>query len=326
MDNRITQRENTSYPSEIREKHRIDKDLIQHFTDYADVKENSAITYKRALKQFSAFLLTYNIVYPERDDILFFRDQLVKFGKKPTTVQNYLNAVKLFFQWTEQERLYPDIAKHIKTPKISKEHKKDYFTSDQSKELLRIIDTSKTKGKRDYAMIFLMITCGLRTEEVANADIGDMRLRGNNTVLYILGKGRTEKAEYVKISVPVEQAIRDYLKERKNIKPTDPMFTSTSNNNKDGRLTTKAIRTAVKEVFKKIGLGDSRHTAHSLRHTAVTLALIAGNDITEVQQFARHRNIDTTMIYDHALDLEKNSCSEDITNLVFENKNHTTLP
>ena len=316
MDKQIMRGVNTQFVSDTQTRSRIDSDLITRFTEYADVKENSVVTYKRALKQFSVYLNTYHIEYPERQDILFFRDQLIKFGKKATTVQNYINAVKLFFQWTDMEGLYPDVAKHVKTPKVSKEHKKDYFTSEQSKALLDIIDTSTIKGKRDYAMMFLMITCGLRTEEVMNADIGDMRLRGNHTVLYIKGKGRTEKAEYVKISGPVEQAIRDYLKERDSTDPKEPMFVSTSNNNHNGRISTKAVRTAVKSIYRKIGFDDDRHTAHSLRHTAVTLARIAGNDITEVKQFARHSSINTTMIYDHALDQEKNTCAEDITKII----------
>ena len=50
-------------------------------------------------------------------------------------------------------------------------------------------------------------------------------------------------------------------------------------------------------------------TAHSLRHTAVTQALIAGQTLQEVQQFARHSNINTTLIYAHNLENEKNECS-----------------
>jgi integrase/recombinase XerC len=303
----------------IRPHQRIDEDLIRSWTKYVDVKQNSATTYKRAIKQFIIFLNIFNIQYPQRDNIIAFRDWLESKGLKATTILNYLNAVKLFFQWTEQMGLYPDVAKHVKAPKVSRNHKKDYFTSTQSKDLLDFIDTSTLKGKRDYAIIFLMITCGLRTEEVINANVKDIYLHGDNTILYILGKARTEKADYVKITGPVERAIRDYLNERDEYAPTDPLFVSTSNNNHNGRITTRAIRDIVKSVYKKIGLADNRHSAHSLRHTAITLALLAGNDITEVKQFARHQNIDTTMIYNHALEFEKNHCSEDVTNMVFQN-------
>ena len=297
----------------------IDDTLIQSWTEYVDVKKNSATTYKRAIKQFSIYLSKFQIRYPKREDIISFRDSLTAKGLKATTVQNYLIAVKLFFQWTEQMGIYPDIARHVKAPKVSRNHKKDYFTSTQSKDLLDFIDTSTLKGKRDYAIIFLMITCGLRTEEVINANVEDIYLHGDNTILYILGKARTEKAEYVKITGPVERAIRDYLNERHDYTQSDPLFVSTSNNNHNGRMSTRSLRELTKNAYKKIGLADNRHSAHSLRHTAVTLALLAGNDITEVKQFARHQNIDTTMIYNHALEFEKNHCSEDVTNMVFQN-------
>lgn len=68
---------------------------------------------------------------------------------------------------------------------------------------------------------------------------------------------------------------------------------------------------------QKAGYDTPRLTAHSMRHTAVTLSLLAGKDITEVQQFARHESINTTMIYNHALDKEKNGCSEAISSSIF---------
>ena len=66
------------------------------------------------------------------------------------------------------------------------------------------------------------------------------------------------------------------------------------------------------------GYDSARLTAHSLRHTAVTLSLLAGKDITEVQQFARHKNIETTMIYNHALDKAKNTCSKAVESAIFD--------
>ena len=65
------------------------------------------------------------------------------------------------------------------------------------------------------------------------------------------------------------------------------------------------------------GYDSNKLTAHSLRHTAVTLSLLAGRDLAEVQQFARHASISTTMIYNHAIDKAKNGCSEAITAAIF---------
>ena len=249
--------------------------------------------------------------------MLAFRDDLKTSGLKPTTVQNYITATRIFFKWTEQERLYPNIAEHVKGAKLDKNHKKDYLTSRQTKEVLASIETDTEEGLRNYAILSLMVTGGLRTIEVSRANVGDLRTVGENTVLFIQGKGREEKTEYIKISAPVEKAIRTYLKEREFTTEEQPLFTSTSNNSKGKRITTRTVSAVVKNAFKNAGYDSNRLTAHSLRHTAITLALLAGRDITEVQQFARHSNLNTTMIYNHALDKAKNGCSDAITSAIF---------
>lgn len=292
----------------------------QHFArfiQFLDAKPKTIETYTRALRQLFSYLAINGITRPQRVDILSYREELKASGHKPTTVQNYMNAVRLFFQWTEIEGLYPNIAAHIKGAKLDRGHKKDYLTSGQVKEILQGIERDNLQGLRDYAIMSLMITGGLRTIEVSRADIGDLRAAGDSTALYVQGKGREEKTEYIKITAPVEKAIRAYLKERGETAPNAPLFASLSNNSKGQRMTTRSISGVAKQRMQAAGYDSERLTAHSLRHTAVTLSLLSGKDITEVQQFARHANISTTMIYNHALDMAKNSCSAAITDAIF---------
>lgn len=295
----------------------LDFNIYDRFIDYLDASPKTVETYKKALRQFFNYLALHGIRQPQREDVLAFRDDLKTSGLKPTTVQNYITATRIFFKWTEQERLYPNIAEHVKGAKLDKNHKKDYLTSRQTKEVLASIETDTEEGLRNYAILSLMVTGGLRTIEVSRANVGDLRTVGENTVLFIQGKGREEKTEYIKISAPVEKAIRTYLKEREFTTEEQPLFTSTSNNSKGKRITTRTVSAVVKNAFKNAGYDSNRLTAHSLRHTAITLALLAGRDITEVQQFARHANLNTTMIYNHALDKAKNGCSDAITSAIF---------
>jgi len=289
----------------------------QKFLSYLDTSEKTVETYKRALRQFFLFLHQRGISQPVREDILNFRDELKNTGHSPATIQTYITVVKLFFRWTSQERLYPNIADHIKGAKIGREHKKDYLTADQVREVLSTVEQNTLQGMRDYAILVLMLTCGLRTIEVSRANIGDLRVLAGNTVLYIQGKGREGKSEYVKVPNRVEKAIRSYLMMRGYTHDTDPLFASTSNNSKGARLTTRSISGIVKQALKNAGYNSSRLTAHSLRHTAVTLALLSGVDLAEVQNFARHKNITTTMIYNHAIEDEKNRCSNAVAQIIF---------
>lgn len=295
----------------------LDFNIFERFINYLDASPKTVETYKKALRQFFNYIGVHGIRQPQREDVLAFRDDLKASGLKPTTVQNYITATRIFFKWTEQEGLYPNIAEHVKGAKLDKNHKKDYLTSRQAKEVLANVETDTEEGLRNYAILSLMVTGGLRTIEVSRADVGDLRTVGENTVLFVQGKGREEKTEYIKISAPVEKAIRSYLKARENVEEGQPLFTSTSNNSRGKRITTRTVSAIVKNALKNAGYDSARLTAHSLRHTAITLALLAGREITEVQQFARHANLNTTMIYNHALDQAKNGCSDAITNAIF---------
>ena len=108
------------------------------------------------------------------------------------------------------------------------------------------------------------------------------------------------------------------MKARGTVAVTDPLFASTSNNSKGRRMTTRSVSGIVKDRLVAAGYDSSRLTAHSLRHTAVTLSLLGGEDLQRVQQFARHSNLATTMIYAHNLDRAKNKCEATIANAIFK--------
>lgn len=294
----------------------VANDLFTRFISYLDASPKTIETYSRAIKQFINYMSENGITRPERAHVLAFREDLRQ-THKPTTVQNYITAVRLFFQWTEQEGLYPNIAQHVKGATLTKEHKKDYLTAGQVKQILKSIDRSTAQGRRDYAIFALMVTGGLRDIEINRANIEDLRTLGDSTVLYIQGKGRQERAEYVKIPEPVEKAIRDSLKDRKSAQPGDPLFISLSNNSTGGRISTRSISGIIKKCMTEAGYKSARLTAHSLRHTAVTLSLLGGNSLQEVQQFARHSNISTTQIYAHNLERAKNKCENTIAKAIF---------
>lgn len=294
----------------------VTEDLYTRFISYLDASPKTVQTYSRAIRQFMKYIAERGIAQPTREDVIAFREEL-KEGHKASTVQNYIIAVRLFFQWTAQERLYPDIAQHIKGAKLSKDHKKDYLTSSQVKNVLGDIERDTPQGRRDYAIFALMVTGGLRDIEVHRANIEDLRTLGDSTVLYLQGKGREERAEYVKVPAEVEKAIRASLADRKDLAGSQPLFISLSNNSKGGRISTRSISGIVKSALVKAGYESDRLTAHSLRHTAVTLSLIGGEKLEEVQQFARHKNIATTLIYAHSLDLAKNQCGSTIAKAIF---------
>jgi len=294
----------------------INEELYQRFISYIDARPRTIETYTKALRQLFRYLSLNGITQPTREDILAYRDHL-KETLKPATVQNYITATRLFFQWLEQERIYPNVASKIKGARIEKGHKKDFLNSQQVKTVLGTVDTQSLQGLRDYAMIALMVTGGLRTIEVSRADIGDMREIAGQARLYIQGKGKEEKADYAVLQPEVKTAIDAYLNKRGETDKDQPLFTSTSNNSTGERLSTRSISGIVKAWLQRAGYDSDRLTAHSLRHTAITLALMAGKPMREVQQFARHTSPVITEVYAHDLERAKNGCEEAIARAIF---------
>ena len=162
-----------------------------------------------------------------------------------------------------------------------------------------------------------MVTTGLRTISIVRADIGDIRTAGDSVALYYQGKGHEEKADYVKIAEPVEDAIRKYLVLRGETDSSAPLFSSISNRNSGGRMTTRSISRVAKNHLIEIDLNSDRLTAHSLRHTAATLNLLNGGTVEETKQLLGHSNINTTLIYSHALERAKNDSENRIAKAIF---------
>lgn len=294
----------------------ITEELYNRWLAFIDVRPKSVDTYRKAVKQFMVYLADNGISYPEKENVISWRESLRE-THKATTIQTYITAVRLFFSWLEDEGIYKNIAYKVKAPKIEKGFKKDYLTSKQSHKILTSINTETVKGLRDYAIVATMITTGVRTIELERANVGDLSTVADSTVLFIQGKGKDDKADYVKLAPQVEDAIIAYLKTRGELKESDPLFISTSNNNAGKRITTRSIRAIAKESMVDAGYNSERYTAHSMRHTAGTLALLNGSSLAQVQQLLRHTNINTTMIYQHGIERAKNNSELNIANAIF---------
>lgn len=307
---------NTSNKQLIFQQNNLE-DLFQQFIIFIDATPNTVRTYRGSLKQWFLYLRQNQIGHPDSETVRQYRQELQNSGKKPTTVKNYIIAVKRFFEWTEEAGFYPNIAKYIKSGHLSKNFKKDYLTSSQAKKILDEIDRSTLKGKRDYAMLVTMLTMGLRTIEIARANIEDIRTKGDATVLYVQGKGHEEKDDLIRMPYHVEAAIRDYLSVRNIANPSASLFVSTSNHNHNGRMTTRSIRRIVKTAFISAGFNSPRLTAHSTRHTAATLSLLNGATLQQTQELLRHKNIGTTEIYAHNIDATTNPAATDVEKAIF---------
>lgn len=293
--------------------------LFDRFEAYTDVKESTLKGYTTCLNQFIRWLQNNNIVNPQRDDVKAYKEHLDKQPFTAGTRAQYLRAVKHFFTWTSAEGLYPNIADHIKGAKVKQDNtKKEAFAEADIKSILEKIDRTTEAGKRDYIMILLSVTAGLRIIEMQRANVGDLQTIKGQKVLYIQGKGHDEKDDYVKIVPELEVLFDEYFQSRPQpIKKSDPLFVGTGNRAKGKRLTEPSISRIIKGIFVKSGFDCDKLTAHSLRHTSNTLLFKAGADLFTVQRHARHVDPKTTEIYIHAVEKEKDKSAQTIYNQIF---------
>lgn len=274
---------------------------VGEFLKEQDVKDTSRNTYRRAITQFFFFMSNNNRI-PEGSDILEYKQFLNKEGLSAYTINAYLVVVRKFFAWTESKKIYPNIAKTIKGMKSPRGFRKECLTNEQISRVLMRINSSTIQGKRDFAIVNLLLRTGLRTIEIQRANIGDMLRVIDEAKLYIQGKGRDTKDEYVVLTYGALKPILTYLNDRRVIDTNEPLFASVSDRNCGNRMTTRSISRLVKEALKTAGIDDKRLSAHSLRHTAITNALLGGATLQEVKTMARHSNINTTLIYSHNLE------------------------
>jgi len=286
------------------------EDLIQAFLDSQDIKQTSKATYSRSLKQFTSWLQeTGRAARMEtltRLDILAYRDSLLESGKSAYTVQAYLASVKQLYAWLEAEKAYPDITRGIKAGKKPRGFRKDILSLASLRTVLEGINKSTLEGLRDYAILSLLARTGLRTVEVVRASIGDLRqeagLEAGERVLWIQGKGRDTKDDFVLLTEAAVKPIQEYLRARGTVGDTEPLFCSCSDRNKGQALTTRSVSRIVKQALRLAGLDSERLTAHSMRHTAISLAVVGGASLQQVQAMARHSDTKTTLTYFHNLD------------------------
>lgn len=292
----------------LNEKNKIIvKDYIKRYLDYIDVSENTIKTYNVGLLQFAEYLKNNTIVEPTREDIINFREYL-KEEHKETTINSYLIAIRNFYNWLEYEGITKDITKKVKGLRIGNEHKRNALTLEQCKLVLENV-----KNLREKVMFLLSTTCGLRANELVNIRLQDFKLKQDKICLYVLGKARDYKEDFVIVDREIYEIINQYVQE---YKISDYLFTSTSNHNNNGQLTTKTIRLIIKDMFKRIGLDSDEYSLHSCRHTFATLAILSGKDIREVSQAMRHKSINTTTIYLHDMEKLNNQCTSSVTNAI----------
>ncbi len=170
----------------------------------------------------------------------------------------------------------------------------NWLTKEQARELLAVPDRKTLKGKRDYAILALLVGCGLRRRELASLDVEDIQMREDRWVIIDLcGKGG--RIRTVAVPLWVKQGINVWM----TAAGIDEgrLFRSVKKGGKKigESLGDWAVWSVVEQSAKQIGI--ERFGAHDLRRTCAKLCRKAGGDLEQIKFLLGHSSIQTTERY-----------------------------
>jgi site-specific recombinase XerD len=284
--------------------------LINEYLEDKDITKESLALYKTILKQYISYLKEHQILDATTDDVIHYIKWKKSQGYSTRWIHLQMSTIKGLYKYLSlhQKRLtltdeYSiDITESIQNEHINHHQSHSVLTIEQAKHLIL---SNKQHRKymwhyRDYAIIYLMLTTGLRSVEIRRARKKDLSRHANQWVLYVQGKGKKSSDVYVKLTIGVEEAISDYLSKRKDKNPY--LFVSHSHHGNTPYLSRTFFNEMFKRVLRVAGLSDLKMTPHCLRHTAATINLLRGGSIEETKRLLRHTNLSATLIYSHHLD------------------------
>lgn len=164
------------------------------------------------------------------------------------------------------------------------------LTPGEVSRLLAAPDRRTRNGRREFAVLMLLVRLGLRAGEVAALELDDIDWRAGELIV----RGKGDRQERLPLPDDVGRALVGYL-QRGRPSTIEGRRVFSRVQAPHGPMTANAVSSVVLAAGQRAGLGVVR--AHRLRHTAATQLLAAGASLVEIGQLLRHRSQLTTAIY-----------------------------
>ncbi|MEO0558717.1 MAG: tyrosine-type recombinase/integrase [Bacteroidota bacterium] len=296
--------------------------LGRAFTDQSDLIElyllrfdrpNTRRAYERDLESFFGsqvvtLEMAREVTFPH---VNAFISSLEDQNKSPATIRRRVTAVRGLFAWLVALgflELNPADRQLVRRVALDRPQDRvlTVLTKQQARQLVDSVDLSRETGPRDQALLLTLLHCVLRRSEAAAMDFEHIRRAGEHWILVL---PRTKGGANQTVKMPPTIAMT--LQGLRSVYgyTSGPLWRSFSRNSKGKRLSGTSIYNIVSSHAKKAGIKDTVG-AHTLRHTGCTLAIEAGASVQQVQTHARHKNLETTMLYVHQRDRLADSAAD----------------
>ena len=263
--------------------------------------------YESDIRAFMAFV---GIAQPEefravtRGHVLAWRADLERQGLAGSTIRRKLAALSSLYDYLcDANAVTHSPVRGVKRPKVeSYEGKTPALSDAQARKLLDAPPTDTLKGKRDRAILSVLLYHALRREELTKLLVKDLN-QARRGIPHMRVHGKGGKLRYIPAHPDTLRLVAEYLKEAGHGKESDgPLFRPMLNPRACQTATALTPGGVYSEVviryMRQVGIAGDNMGPHALRATAATSALENNADIVQVQEWLGHASISTTRVYD----------------------------
>ena len=290
-------------------------EAIDNFLEYAEIERNLSLktieNYQHYLNRLYEFVGDIDVKDLSDKDVRKWRLWLNRIESQSgepiskATQKYHLIALRNFLKYLQSINVDVISSDKVELGK-SKRPSVEFLTESELEKILSQPDRTTLTGVRDYAVLSMLYSSGLRVSELAGLNKTTVNLESMKFTV----RGKGSKDRLIFINERTKNAILDYYNRREdNLEPVFIQHSNYASVTRDGdyrRLTPRSIQRMVKKYASLAGV-KKNVTPHTLRHSYATTLLNNGADIRNVQTLLGHSDISTTQIYTHVTDqgLEK---------------------
>jgi site-specific recombinase XerD len=200
-----------------------------------------------------------------------------------------------------------------------------FLTKEEAIRLIRAVHHYHERKKqhkrtwlelRDLSMLLLFLNTGMRVSELIQLNLNSIQVDGDSFRVIIIGKGGKERM--LKLNHSAVEALQSYLVQRpvEQIPAEHKQALFLNKNFK--RISRKGVSEVIKKYVQEANLPPKAAaiSPHKLRHTLATLLLSNGENLRVVQEILGHSSIQTTQIYTHVINTEKDEALDRLENML----------
>jgi len=270
-------------------------DFLQYLKTIKRYSQKTIDNYQRDLKIFQDFLLANSltkkssITNATNDQVRAFIAYRHRQGLVSTSLQRQLSSLRSFYNYCLKEGILANNpAVDVRAPK-GKKQLPNVMDVDQVSQLLNV-NPDQPLQIRDFAMMELMYSSGLRLSELVNLNIEDVYLEVPE--LKVTGKG--DKTRFLPVGSAAVKALKAWYSQRNTMVKGDQSAVFITQRGQ--RISQRSVQSRVQQAARQCGLGLHLHP-HMLRHSFASHILQSSGDLRSLQELLGHANISTTQIY-----------------------------